>query len=169
MTMISGRLMLALLLFSSVSIGQSGSNNPAPRFSDFPSERLFTGKPAVPVLTTELQRLFKTQIRLGMAKSANFAGRFRIIDWGCGSDCLNFVIADLKTGKVYDPPFKSLGLLDFSQPEGSRTRKGLDYKPDSRLLVADGCPDEQCGTYYFVWNGEKLKQVDSAPGKDVAQ
>jgi len=155
----SGGLTIALVLLSATSISQTKPSNPTPNFSDYPSEPLFTGKPAAPILTTKLQRSFKTQIRAGMTKPANFAGRFRIIEWGCGSDCVNFVVADLKTGKVYDPPFESLGLLDFSQPEGSRTRKGMDYKQDSRLLIADGCPNEHCSTLYYEWTDGRFRKI----------
>jgi hypothetical protein len=153
--------LLLLYVFFVVSLGGAGPSDASPHFSDYPAEPLFAGKPATPILSSKLQRSFRTQIRLGLKRGPNFAGRYRIIQWGCGSNCMVFVVADVKTGHVYDPPFRSLWLLDLSQREGSRERRGLEFKPSSRLLIVDGCPGESCGTYYYEWVGSEFKLIRS--------
>jgi hypothetical protein len=39
------------------------------------------------------------------AKGPDFAGRYAIVEWSCGSWCTNFLIADVLNGKIYDTPF----------------------------------------------------------------
>ena len=147
--------------FAPVQDEPSAAQFMPPRFEDYPSAHLFTGTPASPILRTKFQQMFRTRIQLGMKKGPNFAGRYRIIQWGCGSDCLNFAVADLTTGKVYEPPFPSLWLHDFTRHDESSIRKGLQYKPDSTLMVVDGCPDDHCGTYYYQWSNESFKRIRS--------
>jgi hypothetical protein len=110
-------------------------------------------------LTTKLQRTHRTRIRDAAKLGPNFAGQFRIVQWGCcGSDCVSFAVINLESGEVFDPPFESIWLLAFS--EGWRGEV-LSYKPNSRLLVVDGCPTEHCGTFYYEWTGRKFKLLSS--------
>jgi len=135
-----------------------------PEFSDYPAGPLFAGRPAVPILATRLQRMFKSHFRFGVHEQPNFAGQYKIVEWGCGSPCLRFAIADLKTGAVYDPPFDSVG-PDFSQPGRTNSDWGLIYRVDSRLLVAQGCPEDPCGTYYYEWVGKRFKLIRAVPNE----
>jgi len=146
----------------------TGQHGKVPQFSDYPAGTLFTGTPAVPILTTKLQRMFRSQFHFGVYEKPNFAGEYRIVDWGCGSPCLSFAIADLKTGAVYDPPFESIG-PDLSQPGGARSDWGLKYNANSRLMVAKGCPDDSCGTYYYEWVGKKFKLIQAVPNEPSDQ
>jgi hypothetical protein len=52
----------------------SGENLPA--FVDFPAQKSFAGIPAMPILRTVGQRLFRTQIREAARKGPNFAGHY---------------------------------------------------------------------------------------------
>jgi len=139
-------------------------NRKSPQFSDYPAGPLFTGRPAVPILATKLQRMHRSQFRFGAREQANFAGQYKIVEWGCGSPCRTFAVADLKTGAVYDPPFDSVG-PDLSQPGGAGSDWGLEYQPHSRLLIAKGCPEEPCGTYYYEWTNEKFTLVRVVPNQ----
>lgn len=121
---------------------------PAPEFSDFHVEQVYSGRNATPKVTDEWQS-FKTRIRVAAFQPPNFAGAYRIVEWGCGSDCVRFVLLDLKSGSVHAPPFESLWLDAFATY--GWYGKGLEYRSDSKLLIADGCPDEKCATYYYVW------------------
>ena len=65
------------------------------------------------------QRVIRASFRSG----PNFAGHFRIVPIGCGADCVNFVMGDVITGKLYDFPIGGEGYygLDLVYSEQSRT------------------------------------------------
>lgn len=44
---------------------------------------------------------FRAVILAGAEGEPNFAGRFRVVEWGCGSNCHQFAIVDKKTGHVF--------------------------------------------------------------------
>jgi hypothetical protein len=133
-----------------------------PTFGDFRTPEIFSGQPAKPVLRTARQKRFATQIRTQATLPANFAGHYKIAEWGCGSQCLSIAIVDLKTGDVYDGPFSILGYGIAYRYEGGDDE--LQFEASSRLLIARGCPeDKNCGTYYYEWKDERFNQVRFAP------
>jgi len=149
--------MTALLLL----ILAQAPGNSLPKFEDFKVTEVFKGKPAAPVLKTRRQREFRTMIRDGAKSGPNFAGRYTIAGWGCGSSCNGFAICDVVTGAVYDTPFEYLA---WNGPPDAK-RDGADAEPtsyrlDSRLLIVRACPEEKnCGTYYYEWTGAALKLI----------
>lgn len=96
---------------------------------------------------------FRTNIRDGMSSGANFAGHYAIVGWGCGTECISYVVGDVATGKVYNFP---LGGEDYRQ-------LSLNFRPASRLIVAEWLSDadgsssdhpvENCFRQNFVWSG----------------
>ncbi len=152
-----------------VAICLFGAAQPAPqskeqspvwslKFEDYPATPVFQGKPAAPVLASESDRMFRTQIRTAAKKGPNFAGHYTIAEWGCGSACVSLAVIDAVSGRVFDAPFRNLTLL----PDGGNGREfqGPVYKANSRLFVADGCPNEEnCGTYYYEWTNNRFKPM----------
>jgi len=126
------------------------------RFSVAPS---YKGKPAPAQIVSKSDRLFRTRIREGAREGPNFAGRFTVVEWGCGSGCISFAVVDAVTGRVYRAPFALLGVPYLGTKSG-RAYQGLVYRLNSRLLIADGCPqDGNCGTYYLEWTGRRWNQI----------
>lgn len=75
---------------------------------------------------------FQTRLKDGYsADTANFAGHYTFVYWGCGSPCQSSLLIDRKTGKIYDSPGASLG---------------YDFKVDSRMLIVN--PPDTTGFYY---------------------
>jgi hypothetical protein len=151
----------ALLLFPSVFHfgvpgSQLSSQDAKPvwslKFEDFNAGPRYKGKPGRPALITEEDRTFRTSIRRAARKGPNFAGRFRIVHWGRGSGLTSFVVLDSITGRVYDTrPFDFID-VPFEGASSGRDYVGLVYKANSRLLIADGCPENaKCGPYYYEW------------------
>lgn len=133
-----------------------------PTFDSFHTTEVFDGKPAKPLLRTPVQKRFATQIREQAMLPPNFAGHYKIIEWGCGSSCVSIAIVDLKTGRVYDGPFSILGYGTPYKYEGGDDE--LQYKVSSRLLIARGCPgDQNCGTYYYECKNDRLNQLRFVP------
>ena len=111
------------------------------RFEDFPAERYEGTVADVDFSTAEGAQKFKTVISGAVAGEANFAGRYVIAEWGCGTSCQDHAIVDLATGKVV-----RYGLL---------SAHGLEFTADSRLLIvnspqsAENAPGDGVVTDYY--------------------
>src|SRR5581483_5942558 len=95
---------------------------------------IYTGVPRkINFGTAPKARQFKTVVKTGLQEGkANFAGHYRIVQWGCGSSCQVFALIDMKNGNVYFPDF-STGL-------------GMEYRINSSLLITD--PPKEILEYY---------------------
>ena len=158
---------------------QPASSKNTPRFEDYPVGETFTGTPATPILTTSEQRMYRTRIRNGVLKGegvvadsetkrlltkpeTNFAGKYVVIIWGCGSQCVMMAIVDAATGKIYDPPLSGPGKLYI--PLDNLSKMKTEYRIDSSLMVLrNACRDfkdrNSCGTYYFNWKDNRFALV----------
>ncbi len=173
---------LRLALTAAVLIVQCSAqvvSLPLPRFEDYPARETFKGPPHAPILSTREQRLYRTRIREGVSKGwgvwtngewgkeqgkpgPNFAGRYIVVVWGCGTACIRMVVADAQTGTVHNPPLSDGGLappnLVFPQSTGSAAH--FDYRKDSRLMIVEATPDwwrqgSQSYTFYFLWENDQ--------------
>ena len=121
-------------------------------------------RPARPRLTTGLMRNYRTQILQQAAKGPNFAGHYTIASWSWGVACSAFVVVDTHTGVVVADP-EVCNIITFSE----HPRRGLIYRKDSRLLVADGAISgvkddgryDADSTYYFEWTGSHFQRVSN--------
>lgn len=144
---------ILLLMFAAPSSSSAGMA--LPRFADYPADDKFTGNPALPdIKSAPNVRKFTSRIREGARTGPNFAGRYTIVDWGCGSDCQAFVIVDAKTGAIHSPAFTS--------------SRGLLYRSDSSLLIVNpftaevlsgGNPPDWLVSRYYTWDGKQLTQI----------
>jgi len=148
-----------LLLTIGVAVASAQEEEKQPvwafRFQDYAVKDVFKGQPAPPILGRDGWWSFRTRIRYGAAKGPNFAGHYTVVGWGCGAGCVAGVLVDAISGRVYDMPFGTLAMIDSS---GS-FHKGSAYQLKSRLLIADGCPNEdekKCGTHYYEWKDNKF-------------
>lgn len=140
-----------------------------PAFEAFPAEDIYDGKPAKPVLepdddpdSRDSRAILDTANR-----KPDFAGHYTFALWSCGSSCFGAALVDARTGEVFDTPFSGfaygyiygVGIQDTFEP--------LQYRRDSRLLIATRCPQERrCGTRAYEWDGKRfhlLKEVLIVP------
>lgn len=107
------------------TIGRSDAQTtPVPRFEDYPSNTAFSGRPArVLFSSARYGRTYRSRLRNGARKGPNFAGAFTIVTWACGSSCQVSAVINARTGAL------SRQML--------RTTNGVEYRRDSRLLIAD--------------------------------
>lgn len=164
-----------------------------PRFENFPVVETFAGPRIEPALSSSEERRYRAVIRNGVAKGfgvadgltgkelakpgPDFAGHYVIVTWGCGSPCLMAAIVDLKTGRVYPPPFHhGRGRSYFQVPWAFPMTPPLAYRTNSRLLIANVCEEDttvtvggqpdfeahRCGAHYFVMNPDRLKLIGRA-------
>ena len=151
-----------------------------PRFEDYPAGQLYVGKPAIPILSDPAQRLYGSRIRAGVDKGwgvygggsgdgegpgPNFAGHYMIIQWGCGSTCIQMAVVDAETGRVYSPPLTVKGNA-FVLPlltVGNRVSRyaEVQFRVDSRLVTVSATPVQSerhpsC-EYYFLLEQNRWK------------
>ena len=147
----------------------SAQHAKVPRPEDYPVDSVFSGTPATPKFATPGQRRFRTVIRDWARKGPNFAGRYVIAEWGCGTGCGQMAVVDVKSGDVYDGPFGILpkGVLSLgSNVEDDNV--GMFYRRDSSLLIARGCVNERDGgALYYAWIGARFKLLRRDPIKGL--
>ena len=137
--------LFVLLSFSLGVLGRAAPNacdgKKLPRFEEYPAATTYKGRAHLPILATPLDHKYRTTIRIAAAKGVNFSGHFAIVTWGCGTGCKGFVIVDLKTGTVYDPPFDEIGFHYGPReydPGWQCYSDLLTYRRDSSLLMEHG-------------------------------
>jgi hypothetical protein len=144
-----------------------GAGDALPGFEQFKVQGKYSGKPAAPILSTRTQRNFRTVIREEAASGPNFAGHYTLAEWGCGAGCVSLAVVDSATGRTFDGPFSILGYDLAYVYEGGEEQ--LEFRIDSRLVIARGCPGEKdCGTYYYEWADERFKLLRKTPATKKA-
>jgi len=141
-----------------LTIGVLGQTNLRPRFADYPATNVYRGVAAPPKLESADQRTYRTMIRSGADFRPKFAGHYTAPEWGCGTDCSQFAVVDVITGKVYGP-FLVTGLpWDWVQEHREKIDH-VEVRSNSRLLRVNGCPNaSDCGFYdYEIADGVGLK------------
>jgi len=94
------------------------------------------------------------------SEGINFAGRFTILEGGCGTMCSFIIMADRKNGKF----------VTIQNPNGYEEEDGAygyEYRKDSRLLIANAnlftdeefqqmFPGMNLQPIYYVWENNKF-------------
>lgn len=125
--------------YNEVTIRPSDRPANAPRFDDDRVE-VYRGSNAAPDLKSHPRsRLFRTRLAEAAKHPVNFAGHFVLASWGCGTNCSQLAIIDVRTGRVFHPQgFRS---VDATNIHGDLLP--LEYRQDSSLLVLIGSPEER--------------------------
>jgi len=116
-------------------------------FSAYPSDETLAAPPAKPVVTGPAAR-FATQIRTAAKEPADFNGHYKIARWGCGSNCLQWAVIDQQTGRVVMAPRALNSCAAGDAKEAEAFPDWLDYRADSRLIVAYECEDPKNGLLF---------------------
>jgi hypothetical protein len=150
-------------------------------FSDYPAIPSHVGRPAMPRLVTPEQKRFRHVLQRAITKGynvveggteherrgPNFAGVFVLVQWGCGSDCMQAAIIDTRDGTVLAPPVlpgETPG-PGFLLPTGSADMRTLQFNTSSRLL---GIPSRKDGlTCYFALKGHSWQLLTKQMTPDV--
>jgi hypothetical protein len=137
----------------------------APKFSDYPAAA-WSGKPAAVKATTPQSKQYRTVLREAQKQGPDFAGRFRVAQWGCGAGCTDWAVIDAKTGQVVTP--ENFRLVETE----SVNDDPLIYHRDSRLLMVLGAPEEDMkreGAAYLLWTGTAFKVLKTYPTAKVCK
>ncbi|QYO65428.1 hypothetical protein [Leptolyngbya sp. 7M] len=112
-------------------------------------------------------RMFRTRLREALRGGVNFAGRYIIATWGCGTGCVSGAVIESRTGKVFFPKELSPFIAGNYYADDD---KPIEYRTDSSLLIMDGAigtgddrDEPKFGKYYLVWKGARFELVKFEP------
>lgn len=131
-----------------------------PRFEDYPITAIYKGRIAKPRLGKREIELYEDRFKWTVEnQTVNFAGRYIVTTWSCGSTCLFGTVLDAKTGK---PSWWKVR-LNYS------VAKPVEYRLNSSLIILSGCrgdnDDEKTGTHYFRLKSGRFVHLKSVPSK----
>lgn len=136
---------IALMFVANIAVAGTAVPAACLSFDKYPVADTFRGPYAKPNLTTPVQvRRFRTAIREGSEGAPDFAGRFRVVHWGCGASCHAFALVDKKTGRVYLVPTPAALGATF------RVSSALFVIDPPEMIEESGSP--LLATTSFVWN-----------------
>src|SRR5712691_9698313 len=144
--------LLALMFVATVAVAGAAVPAACLEFDKYPITEIFRGPYVKPNLSTPAQvHRFRTVIQEGSEGAPDFAGRFRVVHWGCGSNCHAFALVDRKTGEVYPvPETAALGA-------GFRLNSGLFVIDTPEMIKESGSP--LFATMTFAWNEQSRSLV----------
>ena len=158
------RLLLLVLVAGSAAAQTPG----LPQFSDYPAGPLHRGRVApLDVTSSPNARLYRTATREHMARGVNFAGRYVVATWGCGTECVAGHIVDARTGRAVKD-------LPFATPY-------MTFQMDSRLIAVmtpadilvmfpadeDEAVPSRYESSYWVWERGALRHLGSLVASDL--
>ena len=149
-----------------VAMARAQSTGEPPRFEDYSVVESWQSTPAPVKLTTTSERMFKTRLVDAAKKPPDFAGHFRFVDWGCGSNCAAGAVVNLKTGDVLPPPGRGgkTGWDRWIYCASWWETSGVEYRVNSRMIKIR-CGMGEGDTYYFVLENEAFKLLSHIPPK----
>lgn len=144
------------LIFIAAPSAANAQGPRLPRFDNYRVRKNFSGRPAAVNLRSHPKApLFRTRLKLSAREGPNFAGRFTVGLWGCGSDCRMLAVIEARTGRVHFAPFWV----------------GIDatFHLDSALLIVNESEIERylageamLDVYepaWYVWRGNRFIQI----------
>lgn len=116
--------------------------------------------------------LFRTSIRADARGAPDFAGRYKVIQLGCGAGTVCPAFVDRVSGNVvFVPEFRNVSwvLSDFA---GAKEVERLTYRRDSRLLVIFGSRNEDertAGLSLYDWRAGRPHLVRFVPATKLCR
>src|SRR5215207_3473173 len=127
-----------------------------PRFEDYPASEVYKGPVADVRLDSRRARMFRTRLREDSRTGPNFAGRYAVVVWGCGTGCAQMGVVDSKTGRVYFPPVEYMDIPDVEDAEV----RSQWFRLDSRMLRITRSSYDAAGgytAYYYLFDRGRFR------------
>lgn len=128
-----------------------------------------SGKPRLNLKDDPPAQFYPATLREEISKGPNFAGYHRLASWSCGPSCAQFVLVNLKTGRVISlEPRSDLSYVhiavDMKQlfPTTESDMPAFAFRRDSRLIVTLGAfadRENREGAFYYVLDADRLLLV----------
>jgi hypothetical protein len=160
------KLLFAALCVCFLTLSPLAQGGGAPSFGQYAAP-VYKGRAAALKLTTRQARGYRTRLREGARRAVNFAGRYKLHTWSCGTGCLQTAFIDAKTGEVFFPAELNGFIACYYGTEPvNDLEEALQFQKGSRLIVMSGYPygergkdEPKKGLYYYEWTGAELKLV----------
>ncbi len=162
-------LAFAVSLLAAVTLGQRTKSL---EFKSYPAAVTKKTAGAIDFRNSPGASTFRTRLREALKGEVNFAGRYIITGWGCGTGCSHSAIIDAITGRVYFPDeLLGVGVSYGDIPDDYEV---YTYRKNSRLLIIRGTPgpdvenspERKQGTYYYEWRANRLRLIKFIPDKN---
>lgn len=129
---------------------QSPSQGKSYSFADFSVPTVYPGPLRMPDFRGRDRdyATYRTRISEGIKAGPNFAGRYSLVQIGCGTGCRFVLLADVSTGKVYNFPLGGEEYLNLD----------LNYQLQSSMIIARW-EGQKCFQEYFIWKGERFTSL----------
>jgi len=164
----------------------------APKFEAYRVARPSLARPApLDLRGNAAARRYRTALREAQREGPNFAGRYTIAGWGCGTGCLDWGVIDSASGKVtFDAGIRTLQnpAEDWDRYKKATeiyARRGANradfdlllFRRDSALLITlepriqDAAREglARDGIAYWRWNGRRFARVHFVPAKSICR
>jgi len=120
-------------------------------------------------LASRSERMFRTNLTNAAKEPPNFAGHYRLMFWGCGSNCAAGALIDLETGEVSQPPQARPNASGWDRwiiSAGMMEGAGIDFRIDSRLVVvrsgisySERVNKNIPNVAYFLWEDNRFRRI----------
>jgi hypothetical protein len=158
------KLIISMLLFTA-------ANAQTPTFARYPAKVEKATAKDMNFKSHKDAKMFRTNLRKSLKEGVNFAGRFIVSSWGCGTSCMESAIIDAKTGNVFFPV--ELRGSSFGEGEVSQGDDSVIFKKNSRLFIINGYTGRdheqsprKYGVWYFEWTGKAFKLIKYVKKKE---
>ena len=120
----------------------------APQFGHYPAVRHYGTNADVDLSGPAWN--YRTRLRRAAQLKPNFGGRYIVVEWGCGTECVTGAIIDAQTGKVTFLPF-NVCCSKSSDPNFS----AIEFRIDSRLIIFSGMLSESTpiAKHFYLFDG----------------
>ncbi len=70
-------------------------------FKKYPKTGSYTGKIAqINFSSDPKSKRFRARLSQGIKEGPNYSGKYRVIDWGCGTNCTQIVVVNVESGVI---------------------------------------------------------------------
>jgi len=159
---------LMTIISISIFLGISHASESS-EFDQYKSEALLSGKPHMPLLKTGQERKYKTRLREAAAEGANYNGHYKIVWWGCGTNCIDWAIINLQSGVTLMQQFHEscwpYNATD-QDPDPENAPEWFEFNISSSLLYSYTCENYTGKVTFdtrrvYQWQNGRLKLLRS--------
>src|SRR3954452_4424077 len=108
-------------------------------FLSYPAVHRLSRAPAAPIVTSGKAHRYRTVLRDEAREGPNFNGHYRVASWGCGTNCIEWAVIDLETGKVWFPSEPAYSCWAPEEPDDVKIPDWLEMRITSSLLYLHVC------------------------------
>ena len=177
---VNGAMLLALVFATLLPQYAVAKMPPRAPFAKYPAPDAMTQGLSLPRIVTAEERRYRTLLTEAVTKGygvvdggteherpgANFGGRYVLVQWGCGSNCMRAALVDGRDGTVLPLPGDP-GETTFVVPTGSADMRSLEFRWNSRLLAEPHGSDGL--TYMYILEGHRWRFLDKEKIEDPEQ